>query len=65
MYPGSDTGAFDVSMEFYNTASVDFVGPYATTAYAGDEETTVRVRILLKVLFFPSFFFRVFVVLPR
>lgn len=43
MHPGSDTGTFDLSMEFYNTASVDFVGPYATSAYAGNEDTTVRV----------------------
>lgn len=46
MYPGSSTGEFDLSMDFFNTGSVDFVGPYATTAFSDDEETSVRVRIV-------------------
>lgn len=46
MYPGSDTGTFDLFMEFCNTGSVDFVGPYATTTYSGNDETKVRVRFL-------------------
>ncbi|CAN0342100.1 unnamed protein product [Ectocarpus sp. 12 AP-2014] len=45
MFPGANTGTFDVAMEFYNTASVDFVGPYATSTFTGDEETTVRLGV--------------------
>ena len=43
LYPGADTGNFDLSMEFFNTSSVDFRGPYATEAFSGKEKTAIQV----------------------
>ena len=43
LYPGADTGNFDLSMEFFNTSSVDFLGPYATDTFSGREKTAIQV----------------------
>ncbi|CAM9389903.1 unnamed protein product [Laminaria digitata] len=45
LYPGASTGNFDLSMEFFNTASVDFLGPYATETFSGREKTAVQLGV--------------------
>eukprot|EP00904_Undaria_pinnatifida_P006807 jgi/Undpi1/3256/HiC_scaffold_15.g06630.m1 len=45
MYPGASVGNFDLSMEFFNTASVDFLGPYATESFTNRENTAIQLGV--------------------